>query len=183
MIAGTVIAVSLVLFSVAVVTLWWMMHAWRTPQTLAATKFAEPDGAFALSFSLIVPARHEQNVLGHTVERLLQSTHTEYEIIIIVGHDDPETTRTAIQLVVIISTQIRDLEDWHAVRGKVNGGVLCPYLIPVQDIVAVATEEFVTPATSGDFVIAPQGVNLLGGVGGIKMTVRVQVPVILFRTN
>jgi cellulose synthase/poly-beta-1,6-N-acetylglucosamine synthase-like glycosyltransferase len=118
MIAGTVIAVSLVLFSVAVVTLWWMMHAWRTPQTLAATKFAEPDGAFALSFSLIVPARHEQNVLGHTVERLLESTHTKYEIIIVVGHDDPETTRTAIQVASRAPDRVRVVTDTNEVKTK-----------------------------------------------------------------
>ena len=118
MIAGTVIAVSLVLFSVAVVTLWWMMHAWRTPQTLAATKFAEPDGAFALSFSLIVPARHEQAVLGPTVERLLESTHTEYEIIVIVGHDDPETTRTAIQIASRSPDRVRVVTDTSEVKTK-----------------------------------------------------------------
>jgi cellulose synthase/poly-beta-1,6-N-acetylglucosamine synthase-like glycosyltransferase len=115
---AVVIAVSLVLFSVAVVTLWWMMHAWRTPQTLAATKFAEPDGASALSFSLLVPARHEQDVLGHTVERLLESTHTEYEIIIIVGHDDPDTTRTAIQIASRAPDRVRVVIDTNEVKTK-----------------------------------------------------------------
>jgi cellulose synthase/poly-beta-1,6-N-acetylglucosamine synthase-like glycosyltransferase len=118
MIAATVIVVSLVLFSVAVVTLWWMMHAWRTPETLAATKFAAPDGAFALSFSLLIPARHEQNVLGPTVERLLESAHTEYEIIIIVGHDDPETSRTAIQLATRAPERVRVVTDTNEVKTK-----------------------------------------------------------------
>jgi cellulose synthase/poly-beta-1,6-N-acetylglucosamine synthase-like glycosyltransferase len=110
--------VSFVLFGISVVTLWWMMHAWRTPETLAATKFAEPDGAFALSFSLLIPARHEQDVLGHTVTRLLESTHTEYEIIIIVGHDDPETTRTAIQLASRAPGRVKVITDNNDVKNK-----------------------------------------------------------------
>src|SRR5689334_13516305 len=97
--AGTVmVVVSIALFAFAAVTLWWTMHAWRTPQTLAATGFAAPDGTHAVSFSLLVPARHEEAVLDHTVSRLLESTHTGYEIIIIVGHDDPGTAEVARRL-------------------------------------------------------------------------------------
>ena len=44
----------------------------------------------SLSFSLLLPARHEQAVLEHTVNQLLESSHADYEIIVIVGHDDPE---------------------------------------------------------------------------------------------
>ena len=89
------ILVSLVLASFAAVTLWWTMHAWRTPETLASTRFAAPDGEHRLTFSLLVPARHEQAVLEHTVARLLESSHAGYEIIMIVGHDDPETAEVA----------------------------------------------------------------------------------------
>src|SRR2546421_2814355 len=92
------VIVSLALFAFAAVTLWWTMHAWRPPQTLAATGFAAPDGTHAVSFSLLVPARHEEAVLAHTVTRLLESTHTDYEIIIMVGHDDPGTAEVARQL-------------------------------------------------------------------------------------
>ena len=57
------ILTSVVLATFAAVTLWWTMHAWRTPETLAATRFAEPDGDHRLTFSLLLPARHEQAVL------------------------------------------------------------------------------------------------------------------------
>ena len=59
MLAGAVLVVSVVLFSMAFATLWWMMHAWRTPETLASTTFAEPDGEMGLSFTLLLPIRHE----------------------------------------------------------------------------------------------------------------------------
>ena len=71
MAAAVMIFVSVVLSAFAAVTLWWTMHAWRTPETLAATRFAPPDGEQHLTFSLLLPARHEQAVLQHTVQRLL----------------------------------------------------------------------------------------------------------------
>jgi cellulose synthase/poly-beta-1,6-N-acetylglucosamine synthase-like glycosyltransferase len=80
------------------ITLWWTMHAWRTPETLEETRFPDPDGGHELSFSLLVPARHEEAVLEHTVENLFRSTHKNFEVIIIVGHDDPATAEVAGRL-------------------------------------------------------------------------------------
>jgi len=118
MVAATMVAVSLILFVVAIATLWWMMHAWRTPETLASTKFAEADGACTFSFSLLVPARHEQAVLRHTIGRLLESTHEKYEIIIIVGHDDPGTMRTANRLAARNSDRVGVVVDTNEVKNK-----------------------------------------------------------------
>ena len=70
--------VSLALFWMAAFTLWWQMHAWRTPEVLASTRFSRPDGDDHVSFSLLLPARHEQAVLDHTIQRLLESTHTDF---------------------------------------------------------------------------------------------------------
>ena len=52
--------VSATLFCMSALTLWWMLHAWRTPEILEGTRFVPSDGAHSLSFSLLVPARHEQ---------------------------------------------------------------------------------------------------------------------------
>jgi cellulose synthase/poly-beta-1,6-N-acetylglucosamine synthase-like glycosyltransferase/putative flippase GtrA len=87
--------VSLVLTSIAGTTLWWMLHAWRTPQTLAATGFSGAPADPRLSFSLIVPARHEQAVLGATLSRLAAIDHPAFEILVVVGDDDPETSAVA----------------------------------------------------------------------------------------
>jgi glycosyltransferase XagB len=118
MLDAAVLVVSIVLFSVAAATLWWMMHAWRTPETLASTTFGEPDGECGLSFSLLLPARHETDVLEHTVHRMLESTHSSYEIIIITGHDDPETTQLAEQLAELAPDKIRTVIDTHEVKSK-----------------------------------------------------------------
>jgi len=89
------VIVSVILFGVAMLTLWWMLHAWRDPETLQETGFGVLRVAPRHSFSLLVPARHEQAVLGQTLERLAALDHPDFEILAIVGHDDPETAAVA----------------------------------------------------------------------------------------
>jgi len=64
----------LALFVIAVTTLAWMIDSWRTPAALGQMPFPEPDEP-RLTFSLIVPARHEEAVLADTVQRLLDLCH------------------------------------------------------------------------------------------------------------
>ena len=116
--AVVMIFVSLVLAAFAAVTLWWTMHAWRTPETLAGTRFARPDGEQHLTFSLLLPARHETAVLEHTVERLLRSTHEGFEIIIIVGHDDPETADVAHRVALGAPGRILVVTDHNEQKNK-----------------------------------------------------------------
>lgn len=85
----------LCLFGVALATLWWMLHAWRTPDVMAATSFPGAAEQPAVTFSLIVPARHEQAVLGHTLDRLAQIDHPGFEVLAVIGHDDPATMEVA----------------------------------------------------------------------------------------
>ncbi|GLY08404.1 hypothetical protein Acsp01_87830 [Actinoplanes sp. NBRC 101535] len=118
MAAAVMIVSSVVLSAFAAITLWWTMHAWRTPETLAATRFAEPDGDHKLTFSLLLPARHEQAVLEHTVDRLLRSTHQGYEIIIIVGHDDPDTAAVAERIALRAPGRILVITDHNEVKNK-----------------------------------------------------------------
>lgn len=112
------VIVSILLFSFATATLWWSVHAWRTPETLAGTRFAPPDGSHGLSFSLLVPARHEEAVLEHTVARLRESTHSQYEIVIIVGHDDPGTAEVARRLAHSAPGQIFVVTDSNVPKNK-----------------------------------------------------------------
>lgn len=86
---------SLLLAGVAMTTLAWMLHAWRTPQSLEATGFARSGRDPSLSFSLLVPARHEEGVLGDTLDALAKLDHPAYEVIAIIGHDDPGTEAVA----------------------------------------------------------------------------------------
>jgi cellulose synthase/poly-beta-1,6-N-acetylglucosamine synthase-like glycosyltransferase len=90
-----VAVVSLSLFGIASATVWWMLHAWRDPETLSATGFEQEPGPPELSFSLLVPARHEEAVLEATLERLAKLDHPDFEVLPIVGHDDPGTAAVA----------------------------------------------------------------------------------------
>ena len=92
-----VVVSSLVLGTVATLTLCWMVYAWRSPEGLAGTRFSrgEPTAVRPLRFSLLVPARHEDQVLGQTLDSLAALEHQDVEIICIVGHDDPGTTAVA----------------------------------------------------------------------------------------
>jgi cellulose synthase/poly-beta-1,6-N-acetylglucosamine synthase-like glycosyltransferase len=89
------VLLSLLLFGMAAATVWWMLHAWRDPATYDATGFAGETGRPERSFSLLVPARHEQGVLGQTLERVVRLDYPFFEVIVIVGHDDPETAAVA----------------------------------------------------------------------------------------
>ncbi|HWF34150.1 MAG TPA: glycosyltransferase [Solirubrobacteraceae bacterium] len=89
------VVISITLFAVAMATLWWMLHAWRDPETLLATGFLGEADPPQMSFSLLVPARHEQAVLEATLEQLLRLDHPDFEVLPIVGHDDPETAAVA----------------------------------------------------------------------------------------
>jgi cellulose synthase/poly-beta-1,6-N-acetylglucosamine synthase-like glycosyltransferase len=92
-----VVTSSLVLGGVAALTLAWMLYAWRSPDGLAATRFSRGDATAVtpLRFSLLVPARHEDQVLGHTLDGLAALDHPDVEILCIVGHDDDATAAVA----------------------------------------------------------------------------------------
>jgi glycosyltransferase XagB len=90
--------VAVLLFVVSSATLWWMMHAWRTPDRYAGTDYSEADFP-QLSFSIIMPCRDErEDVMKNTLDRLLNQTHPRCEIIISVGDDDIETVARARRL-------------------------------------------------------------------------------------
>jgi cellulose synthase/poly-beta-1,6-N-acetylglucosamine synthase-like glycosyltransferase len=121
MLAVVVLVVSIVLFTMAFSTLWWMMHAWRTPETLASTTFAKPVGETGLSFTLLLPIRHErQDVVENTVQKMLESNHDRFAIVIITGADDLETTGIAERLAAIDPGRISTVID-PAPRNKSTG--------------------------------------------------------------
>jgi glycosyltransferase XagB len=86
---------SLALAAIAWTTLAWMLYAWRTPASLAGSRLTRANLAPAHSFSLIVPARHEQEVLEGTLSRLVRIDHPDFEVLVVVGSDDDETREVA----------------------------------------------------------------------------------------
>ena len=87
--------VTLLFLAVASTTLVWMLHAWQTPDAFEETRFPAGGMASGRSFSLIVPARHEEAVLGATLDRLAALRHDRFEVLAVVGHDDAGTAEVA----------------------------------------------------------------------------------------
>lgn len=90
---SALVLLAALLTAIAVTTLWWMLHAWRSTGHLKDTGFSTTPGPAQLSFTLLVPGRHEEEVMGQTLDRLATQDHPDFEIIAIVGHDDPGTER------------------------------------------------------------------------------------------
>ena len=84
---------AIALLTVSLSTWVWMLHAWTSPSVHRRTggelepELHEP----CFSFSLLVPARHEEGVLGATLDRLAALDHPWYEVVVVVGDDDPAT--------------------------------------------------------------------------------------------
>jgi cellulose synthase/poly-beta-1,6-N-acetylglucosamine synthase-like glycosyltransferase/4-amino-4-deoxy-L-arabinose transferase-like glycosyltransferase len=89
------IGISLLLGAISWTTLVWMMDAWRTPNSLVESGLKGVDLEPEHSFSLIVPARHEEAVLEATLSRLVTSDHPAFEVLVVVGADDPATRDVA----------------------------------------------------------------------------------------
>lgn len=89
--------VSATLLVIAVTNLVWMIDAWRTPRSREAMRRSRSTDVSRLSFSLLVPARHEEAVLGETLRRLARLDHPSFEVVVVIGHDDDATRAVAEQ--------------------------------------------------------------------------------------
>ncbi|MEV8372112.1 glycosyltransferase family 2 protein [Kribbella sp. NPDC056861] len=114
------VLVSLALTLVAFTTLAWMLHAWRTPEHLEATRFRRGGKSDAPlpRFTLLVPARHEEAVLGHTLDRLAASEYDDLEIIAIIGHDDDGTEQVARGAAARHPDRVRVVIDHNVPKNK-----------------------------------------------------------------
>lgn len=121
------LVMTLFLTAMASMTLWWALYAWRTPATLASTGFGTVDAdgvavhvprGSGVRFSLLLAARHEQAVLAATVHQLLRSDYSDYEVLVIVGHDDPGTSRIAHELAAEAPQRVRVIVDHSEVKTK-----------------------------------------------------------------
>lgn len=122
------VAVSLIVGFVGLSTLVWMLHAWRTPDALTESHLKADGREPAQSFSLIVPARHEETVLETTLSRLISSDHPDFEVLIVVGADDPGTRQVAERMADRYPERIKVIIDpsWPKSKPKALNAAL-PY--------------------------------------------------------
>ncbi|HSH56113.1 MAG TPA: glycosyltransferase [Candidatus Limnocylindrales bacterium] len=89
-------AVGLALFLQASIEVWRIIYIFREPEAVDRLRFPTPrtEGPYE-KFCLIVPARHEAEVLDATLLQLAKQTHPDVSIISIICDDDFETLRVA----------------------------------------------------------------------------------------
>lgn len=113
------IVFALVLLTISVATLYMATYAWWDPDARARTAYPVLTGDDALSFSLIMPCRQErEDVMRATLDRLLDQSHTGLEVVISVGHDDPDTVAVAQRLAQQHAGRVRVAVDYSPVKNK-----------------------------------------------------------------
>lgn len=118
LLSTVVVVTALVLTMIASGTFWWSLYAWRSPDQLSATRFADDPKKTKYKFSLIVPCRDEpEEVMRATVDALLAQRHRRFEIIISVGHDDLPTMAIADRIAAE-DPRIKVSVDRHEVKNK-----------------------------------------------------------------
>jgi len=110
---------SALLFAICAGTLWWMLHAWRTPENFQATNVSTGSVQGRHSFSIIVPCRDEPfDVMSATVEGLMAQVHPWVEIVMSVGDDDPGTVQHARTLAALHPRNIKVSLNTDPVKNK-----------------------------------------------------------------
>jgi cellulose synthase/poly-beta-1,6-N-acetylglucosamine synthase-like glycosyltransferase len=112
------LSASLYVAIVAVLTLVSMLHIWRTPELAASIGFESNFRTPAHFFSVLVPARHEERVLSTTLLRLCASSHPHFEILVVVGHDDPATRVVAESVSHMAPGRVRVVVDYSEAKNK-----------------------------------------------------------------
>ncbi|MEX5265618.1 glycosyltransferase family 2 protein [Kocuria sp. CPCC 205231] len=111
--------IAVVLFLIAASTLYLNTYAWWDPKTQQRTFYGGLLMEERHSFSLIMPCRHEQEpVMRATLEALLHQSHRQLEVIISVGHDDPETVAIAQLLAAEHPERVRVSVDHSVPKNK-----------------------------------------------------------------
>lgn len=112
------IGFSIVLAGVCWTTLVWMLDAWRNPEAFTESH----GGAECLepqhSFSLIIPARHEETVLEATLSRLVATDHPAFEVLVVIGADDAETRKVAERVAAAHPETVRIVVDHSWPKNK-----------------------------------------------------------------
>ncbi|MEX5300208.1 glycosyltransferase family 2 protein [Kocuria sp. CPCC 205292] len=119
LISGLVVFIALALFAVASSTLYLNTYAWWDPKTQERTFYGGLLQQERFSFSLIMPCRHEEEpVMRATLAALLSQSHGQLEVIISVGHDDPDTVTIAQRLAAEQPDRVRVSVDESTVKNK-----------------------------------------------------------------
>jgi cellulose synthase/poly-beta-1,6-N-acetylglucosamine synthase-like glycosyltransferase len=89
--AGSLLAVALFNTAIGALEVRWRLYGWRTPEAVERMRWPAPEGQAVERFSLIVPALHEAQVIGGTLQRLLHDDYPNVEILVSLCEGDDDT--------------------------------------------------------------------------------------------
>ncbi|MFF0943284.1 glycosyltransferase [Kocuria sp. CPCC 205300] len=117
--SALIVFIALALFTIAASTLYLNTYAWWDPKTQERTFYGGVLAEERYSFSLIMPCRHEHEpVMRATLGALLDQSHRQVEIIVSVGHDDPDTVAIAERLAAEHPDRVRVSVDENVPKNK-----------------------------------------------------------------
>ncbi len=99
-----IIVTSALLTAHTIATLCLMLYTWGRPDRLLATRSPEFYLPATRSFTAILPARHEQGVIGETVRRVWEANYPKdlLEVVVVCEQSDTETIEEAQRAVAEI---------------------------------------------------------------------------------
>ena len=105
-----IVLVSIALFSQSIISLSLMLYTWEHPERLQASKAPQTFLPAQHSFTILLPARHEEPVIYQTIERVWRANYPLHllEVVVICHVDDIGTIEEAERAIRDIGTgQIR----------------------------------------------------------------------------
>lgn len=97
-----VLCFSIVLTIQGLFTLFWMLYAWEDPKEVANHSSPETYENPKISFTALIPARHEEAVIGDTILAVHNIEYPEHlkEIIVLCRADDTKTIQKAREVIL-----------------------------------------------------------------------------------
>ncbi|EKE00488.1 MAG: glycosyl transferase family protein, partial [uncultured bacterium] len=95
--ADIIIILSLILTIHGIFTLTWMLYAWDNPENVDKHKSPKDFSLPRFSFTALIPARHEENVIGDTIKSVNNINYPDNlkEILVLCREDDIKTIAKA----------------------------------------------------------------------------------------
>ncbi len=97
----TIVLVSGILSFQGLFTLFWMLYAWEDPEKMILDSTPKTLLQAKTTFSLLIPARFEQNVISKTIQSIANLNYPVelFEAFILCKKDDEKTIQTAVQTI------------------------------------------------------------------------------------
>ncbi len=96
-----IISFSFILIIHGIFTLMWMLYAWENPESVEKHKSPKEFNRPKFSFTALIPARHEENVIRETIKSVNNINYPDYlkEVLILCREDDIKTIARAEQTI------------------------------------------------------------------------------------